>query len=86
MSYSELNAKVVKCRRPHSCEWCAERINVGEMARYRTYVFDGDFGRGYMHPECVEASNKVDHNELMDGWTPGDYARGSTSAEPREQA
>lgn len=82
MSYSEISSKVVKCRKRHSCGWCSEPIEIGMQAQYRAYVFDGDFGSDHMHTECAAAMHKADNRDLEDGWTPGDYARGSTSGEP----
>lgn len=78
MSYTELRAKVVITKKPHNCEWCGTRINAGERANYRAYTFDGDFMSGHMHPECHEAMRTYpDQNDLMDGWTPGTFCRGS---------
>lgn len=83
MSYTWLSTKAVKVRKPHGCAWCGQRVNAGEMAQYRTYVFDGDFQSDYMHPECNQAMHDYpDQEELMDGWTPGDFERpGLGSAE-----
>ena len=83
MSYTELQSKLVKVRKPRSCEWCSERIEAGEQANYRAYVFDGDFMSGHMHPECHQAMLDYPYQaDLADGWVPGDFARGSTSDEP----
>lgn len=83
MSYSEIQNRQVTVRKPHRCVWCAERINAGEPAQYRAYKFDGDLGSDWMHPECYGAMQRFpDQTDLMDGWTPGDFARGSVSDEP----
>lgn len=83
MSYSEIRNKPVVVRKSHRCAWCAERINAGEPAQYRAYVFDGDFNADWMHPECRDAMARYpDQTDLMDGWSPGDFARGSVSDEP----
>jgi hypothetical protein len=76
--YRELSAKVVIVRKPHSCGWCAHRIEVGEHANFRSYVFDGDLQSDWMHPECQQAMAAYpDYEDLRDGWTPGTFARGS---------
>lgn len=84
MSYSEIkNKPVLAVRKPHCCAWCAERVEMGEPAQYRAYVFDGDFGSDWMHPECANAMARYpDQGELGDGWSPGDFARGSITDEP----
>jgi hypothetical protein len=80
MSYTELRSKDVKVRKPRGCEWCAERINAGESAHYRAYVFEGDFMTGYMHPECHQDMLAYpDTRDLADGWTPGDFDRPAAS-------
>ena len=78
MSYTELSSKYVKSKKEHSCEWCAEKILIGEKCFYRAYISDRDFMHGRMHIECEEAMLTVDHRELEDGWSPGDYKRGSS--------
>jgi hypothetical protein len=76
---SEFKNKEVICRKPHSCEWCATKINAGERARYRAYRFDGDFQAGHMHLECYHAMSKSPLYDVEDGWSPGDFERGQTS-------
>jgi hypothetical protein len=44
---------------------------------YRTYHFDGELQQGWMPPECKAAMLTLDIYDLMEGWTPGDFARGS---------
>lgn len=77
--YAELKNKEVICRKPHSCEWCARKIKIGERARYRAYRFDGGFQAGHMHLECYHAMNKSPLIDIEDGWSPGDFERGQTS-------
>lgn len=77
MSYVELKNITVKSRKKHSCEWCAEAIDIGENCIYRVYIFDGNFMHGRMHGECQTAMLSVSNDDLVSGWAPGDYKRGS---------
>ncbi len=78
MSYTELKHTQPICRKEHLCEWCNEKIEIGEKADYRAYVFDGDFNNGYMHMECLENGfNKEDRETLQEGFEIGGYKRGS---------
>lgn len=78
MSVEMLECKEVKTNKDHRCEWCPEVIEKGERARYRKYVFEGRFMRGYMHPECYEAMLKRPEDYFNDeGFMPGGYFRGS---------
>jgi len=72
----------VKTRKHHCCEWCDEKIDIGSMAYHRVYIWENEFRNGYMHTECKEAMDTVDYRELEEGWTPGDYGRGSS--EPKD--
>ena len=76
MSYTELQYKHVKGLKQYRCGWCAELIEKGERQVYRTYVFCGDFCTDRMHLECEEAMKKTPHDDLVDGWAPGDFKRG----------
>ncbi len=78
MSYTALTEKVCKARKPHSCEWCAERIELGEAYAYRSYIFEREFQQGHMHLECLEASKRVAREVVEEGWAPGDFPRGGT--------
>ena len=78
--YTELQEKEVIVRKPHECEWCAQRIDKGERAHYRSYVWEGEMRSGWMHIECWDAMGKEETRNLQDGWSPGDYKRGSTEA------
>jgi hypothetical protein len=86
MSYSEIRNKAVVTRKATGCAWCAERINAGEKAQSRSYVFEGEMQSDHMHPECYDAMLRYpDQVELLDGWMAGDFARGSISDEPEER-
>lgn len=76
MSYTEIRSNAVTVRKPHACVWCGQRINVGEAAQYRAYVFDGDFQHDWMHPECHHAMETYpDQEYLWDGWMMGEFER-----------
>jgi hypothetical protein len=77
MSYHLLREGTAKPRKPHRCEWCAERVTPKVPTPYRTYVFEGCIQTAYMHPECREAMDDEDPYNLMEGWSPGDYKRGT---------
>ena len=77
-SYQAIREQDVRPRKARVCEWCGQRIEVGELAHFRAYKFDGEFVSGYMHPECNTASVNAPHDMICDGWSPGDFARGST--------
>lgn len=53
--YVTLTDKEVKCRKSHPCDWCPEGIPRGQVARYRSGVFDGRMISDYMHLECYRA-------------------------------
>jgi hypothetical protein len=78
LSYTELKLKEVKVRKTHYCEWCAEKLEIGQSAKYRAYVFDNEFHSGYMHPECHDAMQEADEAIQDEGWMPGDFSRGSS--------
>lgn len=44
-----------KAKKLHSCSWCGERIDLGEIyKRYRYFNSSQDAGTVKMHPECYE--------------------------------
>ena len=68
--------KTVRAKKAHSCHWCGQRIEPGEL--YVTYRWfnDGDAGTNKMHPECDKAC--VDAAREDGGWIeflPGDNER-----------
>ena len=71
-----LKNKEVSARKPHVCEWCGEKIDIGERTQYRVYVFQGDFVTGYQHTECYEAMLGADYRDLEDGFEFGFFKRG----------
>lgn len=42
-------------RKPYRCEWCCQRINVGDLYSREVGTFDGDFQNYALHPECLPA-------------------------------
>lgn len=77
MTYQELQSTDVRqTRRPHRCEWCGEMIEAGSRAHHRVYRFDG-FCSEYMHPECAEAMRELPSEYWEDGWSAGQFRRGS---------
>lgn len=77
MSYAELQSKDVVIRKPHHCEWCDERMESGEKAHYRSFIYEDGPQSGWTHPECwLVIIHSTDGP--TDEWNPGDYARGET--------
>lgn len=78
MSYCELSDKEVTVRKPHACAWCGLRIEKGERARARSYIWENGPQSDRMHPECYAAMwNYPEPADLWDGWRPGEFRRGS---------
>ena len=76
---TELTNKVVKCRKVHQCDWCAERIQKDEKAHYRTGVQEGVFFTSYQHFECYDAMMRSEMDE--DGYMTLGQLRGKTIEE-----
>ena len=79
LSYREIRCAEITTRKPDRCEWCIQRINKGERAQLRVYVFDGGFTNGRMHPECYKAFSASENEALCEGWIPGDFERGQVA-------
>lgn len=78
MEYRELSNKEVKVRKPHKCGWCAERIETGERAQARSYIWEDGPQSDRMHPECYAAMlSYPEPSDLWDGWMPGQFQRGT---------
>lgn len=85
MGYVELSTvKVKAARKARRCEWCSEQVEVGSPCVRRTYIFEGDFHSEGMHPECFEAM-ECSPEELEEGWTAGDFRRGSPISKETER-
>ena len=78
--FNEIRQKTIVCRKQHRCAWCGEHIKIAETAIYRAYTFDG-FQWDWMHSECYQAMGETPHDDVDEGFLPGNYKRGS--AEPR---
>jgi len=61
----------VRTRKPHRCEECGKRIELGSAAEYRRGVWEGDFYSYHLHPECSAAAQAF-YDELCvpitDSW------------------
>ena len=77
MSYREIECKEVKIRKPCICNWCGEKMAVGELAQSRAYVFCGDFNRDKIHPECWKAMQSYDWSNSDGEFDPHEYKRGT---------
>lgn len=77
-----LKEKLVITRKPHRCAWCGEKIDAGENAQYRAFIWEGDFGTDYMHPECYEALCKSEDTD--DGFEAFNQLRGKTIQESEQ--
>ena len=75
--YVELQAKIVRPRKNHECEWCGEPVLKGEKCNYRSFIFEQGPQSGWSHPECWLAMAEQDRDVLCEGWMPGDFQRGS---------
>lgn len=76
MSYTSLSNSYPKARKEHFCEWCNQKIEIGEKHLSRAYIFDGDFISGRMHLECEKAMNNSSRDEIAEGWLFGSNQRG----------
>ncbi len=76
-----LTDKVVITRKSHTCAWCGEDVEPFQSARYRAYIFEGEFNTDYMHPECCDAMTQSDFSDDDDGFDPWTYTRGRTVEE-----
>lgn len=65
-------------KKPHSCSWCAQRIDAGQSyIRWRWYD-GGDASTVKMHPECHEAMREliaIEGGNTIE-FSPGESPRG----------
>ena len=75
----EIRDKQVTVRKDHQCGWCGEKINRGEKAQYRFYLWEGDPVSEWQHPECHTAmlAAPPDHPLYDGGYEMGEFHRGT---------
>ena len=67
--------RVDRCRKDYACDWCGESIGkASPLSRLRFVGDDGPYSM-VMHPECEGAWSKADTDDVIDGWSPGDFER-----------
>lgn len=69
----------VRARKRHSCSWCAQRIERGEVHRQYTYIGEDGPCRVRLHQECYaafQAYEKIEQGGFE--FSPGDFTRGCT--------
>lgn len=76
MSYEEISTSYPKARKTYHCEWCNQVIDKNEIHFQRSYKWEGNLNSGRMHLECEDSMNSYPHDDLRDGWQPGDFDRG----------
>jgi hypothetical protein len=75
--YREIESKEVKIRKLCLCNWCGEKINIGEKAQSRAYVFKGYFNRDKLHPECFKAMDNFSWKYSDGEFEPHEFKRGT---------
>ena len=83
MAFSE-SRRIKRTTKPHHCCWCAEPIPVGSSLWLATAADDQGLSSSYWHDECHEAASRMsrlDREDCLDGWEPGDFDRGMTPSE-----
>ncbi len=66
MSYTSLNYKEVKCRKPHKCSYCGIQISVNEKAINYSGIYDKEFQHGYICKHCDELIPKLHNEDIID--------------------
>ena len=72
---------IKRTRKRHVCYWCGEHIKAGSSAVALAGVWDGDFWRGTMHPECRQALQLCERSSDDGGFYAYDQERGMTQEE-----
>ena len=78
MSETFHHNSVKRSRKERHCDWCAEKIEVGQPNESYCWADGGDCHSVYMHPECYEAMRQACRLDPNIVWSPGDFVRGST--------
>lgn len=81
MSFNH-STEIAKCRKPHRCHWCGERIEIGQPAVRIVGIWEGDFGHCHWHPECNTVCMNMDWKEreafgVDDAFDAGLFKRGT---------
>lgn len=76
MGHSTEPVYVLAARKRHRCDWCWERIEVGQPYKRWRWYDSGDASTVRVHPECSDAISACDPRDMEDGWMPGDNPRG----------
>ena len=76
MDYSSIR-NIKKSRKSFICDWCGQKIEMGQpYIRYRIWD-SGDTGTCREHPECYEAMMEMERDPWDDNYFfPGDNPRG----------
>ena len=74
----ETNTSITATRVPHTCEWCGGGIGLGHNAMKRDYRYEDNWHHEWQHVDCFFAMKSMDRIELSDGFTFGEFQRGST--------
>ena len=78
MSETFHHNSVKRSRKERQCDWCAEKIEIGQPNESYRWSDGSDGGTVRMHPECYAAMLAKCHIEPDLEWSPGDFVRGST--------
>ena len=78
MSETFHHNSVKRSRKERQCDWCAEKIEVGQPKESYRWADGSDGGTVRMHPECYDAMREKCQIEPDLEWSPGDFVRGST--------
>ena len=62
--------KDVKTRKNHICDMCGGPIPAHWKAHYYSGVYEGDFGAGWIHPQCWDVFHESGETE----WSCGDMS------------
>ena len=71
MSFWE-SKKIKKTRKPHTCEYCVRKIEIGESCRNEVGVWECEFNNYYLCNRCEKFIEKYDV-DLSDGFDRGDF-------------
>ena len=81
MLCEELRYSHCKARKEYGCEWCGQKIQIGELHLNRVYLSAGDFTAARMHMECEKAMIDTPREYLSEGWVFGQFKRGQVGSD-----